>query len=152
MQLWEHNQIPVIAKDYIDDIRLHVYDMRHLSKEIRNLFKSDMRIIVDYLAEGKNYIPTNQKIIHLEALLLMLGALTNDNRYETIISEMLEKEGWKGDITMCELLDKYENQGMERKTVLDICNLMETMKWTAEQAMWALKIPENDRIKYLEKL
>lgn len=113
-QLWERKQIPDAAKAYSDDIKIHVYDMRYLPKEIRSLFRSDMRIIVDYLAEGKDYVPTEQKIIHLEALLLMLKALTDDERYETIISEMLEKESKEGGVTMCELLDKYENRGMEK--------------------------------------
>ena len=35
---------------YIDDLKLHVFEMRKLPKEIRNLFQSDMRIVVDYLA------------------------------------------------------------------------------------------------------
>jgi hypothetical protein len=30
----------------------------------------------------------------------------------------------------------------------DICNLMDSCSWSAEQAMAALKIPESDRSKY----
>uniref|UniRef100_UPI004056B988 hypothetical protein n=1 Tax=Acetatifactor sp. TaxID=1872090 RepID=UPI004056B988 len=164
LQLWEDKRLTETEKEYIDDIKLYVYDMRYLSKEVRSLFKSDMRIVVDLLAEGKSYVPTDQKIIHLEALLLMLQAVTGDHRYEEVIAKMQEMEKEKGGITVCEFLDKYINerlergieqgieQGIERAMVVSIRNLMETMKWTAEQAMKALKIPDNDREKYIARI
>ena len=37
-------------------------------------------------------------------------------------------------------------------TIEEIKNLMDTMKWTAEQAMTAMKIPDADRGKYIAKL
>lgn len=95
---------------YIDNVELPVYEMACLPERVRACFHSDMRIVVDYLAEGKNYLPTRQKIVHLEAVLLMLKALTGDVRYEEIIPE-LQEEQEKGDVSMCELLDKYENRG-----------------------------------------
>ena len=61
---------------------------------------------------------------------------------------------------MCETLrelmkEDFEKQERETKqeTLLEtIKNLMDTMKWTAEQAMSAMKIPEADRGKYIAKL
>lgn len=155
-QLWERDRITDDIREYIDDIKLHVYDMYYLSKEVRSRFKSDMRIVVDYLAERENYVPTRQKIIHVKALLRMLKALTGDNRYEELVQEMLETENEKGDVTMCELLDKYEAKGIMKGIadgrLDDIRNLMETMQWSAEQAMSALKISDGDRVKFLARL
>lgn len=102
------------SKEYIDNIKLHVYEMAHLPKNTRKLFTSDMRIIVDYLAEGKNYVPTKQKICHLEAVALLLQALTGDERYKEILPDMQQIEKEKGAVSMCELLDKYENRGIEK--------------------------------------
>ncbi|MBO5209350.1 MAG: hypothetical protein J6B68_08395 [Lachnospiraceae bacterium] len=86
----------------------------------------------------------------------MLKALTGDDRYETMIGEMLETEYVGGEVTMCELLDKYEargiTQGITNGRVEDIKNLMETMQWSAEQAMKALKILDGDKKKYLARL
>ena len=96
---------------YITNEKLHVYAMAWLPKQVRNRFRSDMRIVVDYLAERQNYKPTAQKLVHPEALLLMLKALTNDDRYIEILTALTEEEK-KGEITMCELLDEYENRGM----------------------------------------
>lgn len=98
---------------YISNEKLHVYRMSHLTKQVRNRFHSDMRIVVDYLAEGHNYKPSKQKICHPESLLLMLEALTGDQRYLKIIKTLSEKEKG-GEITMCELLDKYENRGIRK--------------------------------------
>lgn len=64
------------------------------------------------------------------------------------------------DKVMCDALrelmkEDFEKQERETKqeTLLEtIKNLMDTMKWTAEQAMSAMKIPEADRGKYIAKL
>lgn len=61
---------------------------------------------------------------------------------------------------MCDALrelmkDDFEKKELEAKqeTLLEaIKNLMDSMKWTAEQAMAAMKIPDADRGKYLAKL
>ena len=39
-------------------------------------------------------------------------------------------------------------RGLETGTLNAIRNLMETMKLTAEQAMEALKVPEEEKVKY----
>ena len=45
--------------------------MRHLSKKVRRHFKSDMRIVVDYLAERENYIPTNKSTSVIAGILFI---------------------------------------------------------------------------------
>ena len=61
---------------------------------------------------------------------------------------------------MCNLSEGVENRGIEKgmakgeaKGVLDsLHNLMDSMNWTIEQAMSALKISDEDRQKYQELL
>ena len=43
-------------------------------------------------------------------------------------------------------------QGLTHATLTSIRNLMDTVHWTAQQAMDALKIPSNEQSKYLAKL
>ena len=43
----------------------------------------------------------------------MLKALTGDDRYEEIFPDLQEEKERIGGISMCELLDKYENRGRE---------------------------------------
>lgn len=129
---------------YIDDVQLHVYEMAHLTKEERERFHSDMRIVVDYLAEGEKYIPTEQRISHPEALLRMLKAITNDVRYEQIIPQIKNKE----DVKMCELIDRYEKMGIDRARTGDIKSLMKNLKLSLEKAMDALDIAVDEREYY----
>ena len=60
------------------------------------------------------------------------------------------------DKVMCEALKELMKEDFEKKeqeTLLKtIKNLMDTTKWTAEQVMAAMKIPEDDRGKYIAKL
>ncbi len=53
---------------------------------------------------------------------------------------------------MCNLSKGVEEKGIEKGILLSIRNLMETMGWSVEQAMEGLKIPEEEKSKYLEEL
>ncbi len=43
-------------------------------------------------------------------------------------------------------------EGAEKTLLESVKNLMDTMKWSAEQAMEALKVPESEQEKYLKRL
>lgn len=112
-EYFSERDIPLETWRYINNFRLQVFQMAQLPADVRKRFSSDMRIIVDYLAEGQNYIPTPQKIIHVEAFLLLMDNLTGDRRYRDLIPTLSEDE--KGaEITMCQLLDKYIDQGISQ--------------------------------------
>lgn len=53
---------------------------------------------------------------------------------------------------MCNLSKGVEEKGIQKGILLSIRNLMETMRWPVEQAMEGLKIPEEEKSKYLEEL
>lgn len=53
-----------------------MYSMKCFPKEIRQKFKSDMGLVVDYLDEGEKYIPAEQEMVNLEGTMRMLHALT----------------------------------------------------------------------------
>lgn len=112
--LLKKQNLPESTMNLINNIQLRVYNMRFLSREVRERFTSDMRIVVDYLAEEDKYIPTNQPILHVEAFLRMMTELSDDFRYEEIIANPANRPSEKGEITMCKLLDKYEAKGEQR--------------------------------------
>lgn len=62
------------------------------------------------------------------------------------------KENPEGVRQMCKVMEDMRNETTETVLLQSIKNLMETMKLTADQAMEALKISENDKIKYAGKL
>ena len=58
----------------------------------------------------------------------------------------------KGVNIMCAEMEKMRDDVEERTKIADIKNIMEGLKFTAQQAMDLLKIPVSDRAKYLSKL
>ncbi len=110
-QLFSKHDLPLKLKDYIDNIHLHVWEMRHLPQEVRERFNSDMRIVLDYLAEGNSY-RSDRRVIHKGSLIRMLKVLSGDCDIEDIekqLDTMNIRE--EDEITVCELFDQYERKG-----------------------------------------
>ena len=53
---------------------------------------------------------------------------------------------------MCNLSKGIEEKGIKEGILSSIQNLMESMDWSAEQAMAALKIPESEQVQYVNGL
>lgn len=112
-QLFRKNEISEEEWDYIDDLKLHVFEMRYLPEEIRALFCSDMRIVADFLAEGDSY-RSDRKVIHKAALIRMIRVLSGETDIDNV-EKWMEKQELReeDDITVCELFDQYVRQGRE---------------------------------------
>lgn len=149
-------QLPDEVWQYIDDVKLHVYEMRYLPEEIRRMFQSDMRIVVDYLAEGRNY-RSDRKIVHKAALIRMIKVLSGDDDIDKVEEWLNERKIREEDeVTMCELFDQYERKGREegiregiregikegeaRCLVTAVENAMEFFKVTLEKACEGLGV------------
>lgn len=113
-RLFHREKIHLMARKYIDNVCMHMYPMRCLSKKIRQRFQSDMRLVVDYLAEGKEYEPTNQLIMDVEGTMRMLYALTGDIDFINTIERLQECQKEGGGVTMCEVVDKFVQRGREQ--------------------------------------
>ena len=100
--------------------------------------------------------------IHRAALLTEPGDRDN---VEAVLQVSISANGKvydevRRDFGMCEALrelmreeiEEEKTKSRENAILVSIRNLMDSMKWTAEQAMDALKLPMNDRVKYVSKL
>ena len=90
-----------------------------------------------------------------------LGELMHDfccNDPDDMKNEMLAeasryyKENPKGVEIMCKVIEEMREEVEERTMLNAIKNIMEGLKYTAQQAMELLKIPADDQPKYLAKL
>ena len=112
-ELFSDTNLPPGLWNLVDDLRLHIFEMRNLPPEVRELFTSDMRLVADYLAEGNGF-RSDRPVIHKEALIRLLRALDGDKDVEDtgrILEEMNVKE--EDEITMCELFDQYTRRGKQ---------------------------------------
>ena len=67
----------------------------------------------DYLYQmriNKHYVAGDTVIEHVDELLMLMSAMTNDYRFEETINEVKGKEN----VTMCEVLDRVEAIGIEK--------------------------------------
>lgn len=113
------------------------------------VLQSDFRIVADYFVQMRktgDYVPLPQEMMHAREVLQLMSALTEDARFEQACNE--NKKG-RGPRTMCDVLDRIENRGMQKGLMegkmLSLKNLMETLQMTLDQAMNALKIPQEER-------
>lgn len=102
----------------VDDVKLEVYHIRSLEKEIRDRFVSDMGFVVDYLNEGGFENRKEQKIVHVEALCEMMDVLTGDTRFTEQVEELLKRQEEGGKVLMSEYIDMLEARGESRLTAL----------------------------------
>ncbi len=92
---------------------------------------------------------------HVDEMLKLMTVLTKDHRFEALIGD----EGGKVS-NMCEVLDRVEAkgreegraEGVELTRMESIKNVMDTLKFTAQQAMDVLRIPADEQPKYLGRL
>lgn len=97
----------------MDDIKVHIWEMHYLPRKVRERFHSDMRIVLDYLAEG-NTFQSNQKVIHKAALIKMINVLSGEDdsiAESVILEEMNIRE--EDEITVCELFEQYVRKGRQ---------------------------------------
>lgn len=112
-KFFRRKRIHGMARKYIDNVRLHMYSMRCLPQEIRQRFQSDMRVVVDYLAEGEKYTPTDQKIVDVDGTMRMLYALTGETNFIDNLKQLRERREEGGEITMGYAVSMYVERGRQ---------------------------------------
>ena len=100
-------------RPFVNDYKINLFEIAYLDEEKITLFKSDFRILVDYLHQiraNNSYSPKDYIIKHINELLTLMSVMTGDKRFEDSINEANEKEARY----MCEVLDIIENRGIEK--------------------------------------
>ncbi len=100
-------------RPYVNDFKINLFEIAYLEREKIDLFKSDFRILADYLYQmrkNRDYIADETNIAHVEELLTLMSAMTGDNRFEETINDLKGKEK----VNMCEVLDRVEARGIEK--------------------------------------
>ena len=100
-------------RPYVNDFKINLFEIAYLEREKIDLFKSDFRILADYLYQmrkNRDYIADETNIGHVEELLTLMSAMTGDNRFEETINDFKGKEK----VNMCEVLDRVEARGIEK--------------------------------------
>ena len=153
---WNYPKTLFEVLDIDEDIKPYVNDFKI------NLFKSDFRILADYLYQmrvNKDYIADETTIEHVEELLTLMSVMTGDNRFEETINDLKGKEK----INMCEVLDRVEargiekgieqgiEQGVKRGTINTLISLVNDGILSSYEAALRANMSVEDFEKYLKK-
>lgn len=115
LRLRDRLEIPPELEPYVSDYGVNLFQVAQLTKEDVSKFRSDFRAVADYYVqrrENKDYQPEPQVLRHVEAVLQLLSIMENDARfYEVVQTGQINKEE---PVTMCEVLDRIENRGIEK--------------------------------------
>jgi hypothetical protein len=110
VDLYDTVPVPEIIKPYLSNIKINVFEIAFLSREKLSHFHSDFRTVVDYfiqMRENGEYIPSSERLQHVEAVLQLLSIMTDDTRFEDVLNQKdYYHEG--GVHNMCEWLDRVE--------------------------------------------
>ena len=147
------------AKKYIENYNIHILDVCHTPDRELQKFPPDIRFMLMFIkyTKDKKALADIRQLCGQETIAEDTFDALADYMNEPELWKMKEKAGTeKGRINMCEglreLMADSKAEGREETLLNSIKNLMETLKLTAEQAMDALKIPDDDRKKYVSML
>ena len=110
--LFDCLDIPYELKPYVNDYKMNLFEIAWLSDEQVKMFKSDFRIVADYLVQmrtNKEYRPSPQVIKHVDEIMKLMVSLTGDTRFTDVMSD--EKIREKEMVSMCEALDIIQKRG-----------------------------------------
>ena len=103
--------IPKELEPYVSDYKVNVFEIAWLEDETVQKFKSDFKIVADYFVQvrkNKNYVPSREKIKHVNEILTLMSVLTHNEKFEEA-QLPLPKNG--GGINMYDAFAQIETKG-----------------------------------------
>ena len=101
--------IPKGLDVYVNDCKVHVFEVAWLTDEQISKFRSDFKVVANFFVKKRkyrDYIPDDStEIQHVDEVLKLFTAFTGDERYEKVLNS-------KGQVSnMCEVAERLENIG-----------------------------------------
>ncbi|MCD8119355.1 MAG: hypothetical protein LUE29_07755 [Lachnospiraceae bacterium] len=103
----EFKDVPESLMPYVNDYRIHVFEIAWLSEDTVAKFKSAFRIVADYFVQVRkngNYVPSREEIKHVNEVLGLMEAMTNSRSFQNAQNEF--RKGDKIKMTMADWFDK----------------------------------------------
>ena len=100
-------------KPYVNDYKINIFEIAFLNREKINLFKSDFRMLADYLYQMRTtntYRGDESNVKHVDEILMLMSAMSGFENVENIIKVAHERKvsNMKG------FFELAEEKGLER--------------------------------------
>lgn len=119
--------IPPILENYINDYKIHVFEISWLTDEQVGLFQSDFRAVAEFFTQirkNDEYKPTDMELKHVDEVLKLLAVFGEADKFAELVSSGASKEVK----TMCQAIDRIEQNGIEKGIEKGIISLVEAMQ------------------------
>lgn len=110
--LYECIDVPQELREYINDYKIHVFELGQVKPEEVCKFQSDFKEIVDFLVHRYSedeYAPSTDEFKHPDEVLKMMTAITGNQDF---LEEINNKQGRPKN--MCQLTERLINKGMKQ--------------------------------------
>ena len=128
-------------RPYVNDFKINLFEIAYLEREKIDLFKSDFRILADYLYQmrkNRDYIADETNIAHVEELLTLMSAMTGDNRFEVL--DRVEARG----------IEKGRLEGRQEGTINTLISLVKDGILSLDEAAIRAGMSAEDLKKYIK--
>ena len=165
LSLKDRIEVPDHLAPYFNDYRINLFEIAWLTDEQVAMFQSDFRYVADFFVQkrkDKQYEVPEGNVVHADALLKLMSALTGNDEFEVIANKHAKKKVKVS--SMKEIWDQFKDMGREEgrsegrsqgrsETLLQsIRDLMESLQCTANRALELLKIPPEEQGEFLRHL
>ena len=110
-------KVPKGMEALVSDYRINVFEIGQLSEDKIRKFTSDFQVVADFVTqmhEEKDYTPSEKPIRHIDGVMDLLQALTNNTQYTESVEVMQQRMQEKGEITMWDPLKEAKELGRQQ--------------------------------------
>lgn len=113
--IYEILDIPEGMEEFVNDYKIHVFEMAWLTDEQIAGFKSDFGVIAKFFVnkrkDPERAMEDQTVIKHVDEVLKLLSVMSGDQRYEKILKSSDKK---KGVFRMCDVAERLEKKGIAK--------------------------------------
>ena len=119
--LKESLKIDERLKDFVSDYKIKVINLAWLTDEQINSFKSDFRIVAEYLralriGQAENW--SRQKLKYVSEIIDLMRVISDDDIFDDMAEFIEDTQSKKGGVNVCEFVQKMKNEGRNEGVLL----------------------------------
>lgn len=107
-------RVPSKLDSYVNDYKIHVFEIAWLTEEQVGMFQSDFRIVAEYFTQirrNNSYEPTEHEIQHVDEVLKLLSIFGEEEGIE----KFLHAQRKKGNDKMAGVIDRMVEERSEKR-------------------------------------
>ena len=146
--------IPSAVDPYVNDIKIHVFEIAWLSDKQVQMFKSDFRVVAEFFTQmrkNNTFRPSEKELKHVDAVLKLLSVFGNVEFFDDYVKVHNQGTKKKEGKNMASLFDEIMNKKIEEAAEERVKELTANIKLDQiDQLKRKLKMPLEDLLAILE--